>query len=654
MKSRLFIALSLFAFYAQAQKAAHLCSAGKINTLQQQKNKMASMSQTELMEQYDVKFHHINLNIERDTTYVSGNVRTVAQVVANKLDTFGFELHQQHAVDSVLDKNGNKLTVVRNQHFAYVVLPNPITKNNLVDVTIYYKGNASVTAGAAIGAGFSTGRSRTWGNQATWSLSQPYSAYEWWPCKQSLQDKIDSLFTFITTSAENKAGSQGLLQAVVSVDNGKVRYEWKSFYPVDYYLVSVAVAKYVEYKNYAHFGNDSMLIQHYVYDNPQTLITFKSLFDETADMLEAFSEHFGLYPFHQEKYGHAMAPFSGGMEHQTMTSIGVVNFDIVAHEVAHQWFGDYVTCRTWKDIWFNEGFASYCEYLAKEWLRPNETVLHMADVHSSIMRNAGGSIAFEDTSDVARMFSGRLTYDKGGAFIHILRYHVNNDSLFFAFLRDFLQTHAFGNASVDEFKNALELFTSKDFTAVFNQWYYGEGYPIYTIRWNQLNDTVYVQSTQTNSLNNANLFTDPLQLRLAYAGGGDTLITLQHTSNKAQAIFYRPSKTVNGVTIDPNNWLINGGNSAKDPNFTALKELLTLDQLVQVYPNPFYHTVNIQLPQSQKLTLELFDINGKLMMQDEVNHQQLTQINLEQPGIYFLRISNDQTSVVRKLIHLQN
>jgi aminopeptidase N len=586
----------------------HQCAVGKQHSIQTTFNKAATLPQQYLMEKYDVVFHHLDLNIEKDTTYISGNVRTVARVIASQLDTFGFELHSAFTIDSVVMVN-TRLTVIRNGHFAYALLPVPVLSGALADVKIYYHGTAPAAASAAIGAGFSSLASGRWGNRATWSLSQPYSAYEWWPCKQSLQDKIDSVQVFITTNSENKAGSQGLLQQVVSLPNQKVRYEWKSTYPIDYYLVSVSVAKYVEYNTYAVVGGNIILIQDYIYDNPQTFTTFKPVLDQTASMIELFSDKFGMYPFANEKYGHAMAPFSGGMEHQTMTTLGIIDFGIVAHELGHQWFGDHVTCKTWSDIWLNEGFASYCEYLALEFLNPGDEAAAMQKVHNFVMQSPGGSIWFEDTTDVSRIFDSRLTYNKGSAFIHTLRYEINNDTLFFDFLREYQSTFGFATANTLEFKALLEQKTGRSFTQVFDQWFYGEGYPTYAVRWNQLNDTVYIASNQLTSTTVTPLFTTPLDI-LVKRTEGDTLIRVTMDQIN-MAMQFAVTGHITSLKIDPDNWILNDATVVKDATINGLNDIGASQQVVYYYPNPVKTNLTVQSQTAPIVSMNVYDATGK-------------------------------------------
>lgn len=611
----------------------HLCALQKQQFYQQSFQKTANNNQLELMNRYDVVFHHLDLAIERNATQINGNVRTIAKVTSNQLDSFGFELHDVFTIDSVELPNGVNLPIIRQQHFAIAMLPIPVLQNQLVDITIYYRGIAPVAQSSAIGAGFSTGTSQRWGNQATWSLSQPYSAYEWWPCKQSLQDKIDSTTTFITTSNENKAGSQGILQRIVNLPNNKVRYEWKSTYPISYYLISVAVAKYVEYKTYAVIDGDSILVQDYIYDNPATLTTFKPILDQTAPMIEGFSQKLGKYPFYKEKYGHAMAPFSGGMEHQTMTSIGIINFEIVAHELGHMWFGDHVTCKTWKDIWLNEGFASYTEYMAYELLDPLNAKGKMADVHTSVMSQPGGSIWFTDTTSVSRIFSSRLSYDKGSAFVHILRYEVNNDSLFFAFLTHYQNQFKFGNANTLEFKSLLEQFTGKDFTTLFNQWLYGEGYPIFAVKWNKVKDTLYIVNSQTTSSSATPLFKTPLEY-LVKRTIGDTLIRLNHI-NSTEKHQIAINGNITSIEVDPNNWILNQATVLKDITINSLFEY-GMNQSFQFHPNPVSNILTIQTAILPMESVAIYDVAGKLQMK---SFQSAIDVSALNPGIYFFVVT---------------
>jgi aminopeptidase N len=646
MKYTLLVLIAL-ALNVSAQQ--HFCALSKQKQAKMLLGKTTDADQTRLLDQYDVTFHHLDLKVERNSTVISGNVRTLARVAAATLDSFAFELHRNLIIDSVTSL-GNIVPVIRENDFAYAVLPGQLALNDVADITIYYHGDANVAGGAAIGSGFTSQNDTRWGEQVTWSLSQPYSAYEWWPCKQSLKDKIDSTYTFITTSNENKAGSQGLLQAVVPLPGNKVRYEWKSAYPIDYYLISVAVARYAEFKSWAHKGEgeegpDSVMVLDYIYNNTSAINTLKPIFDQTAAMIRAFNSLFGTYPFANEKYGHCVAPLSGGMEHQTMTTIGAINFGVVAHELGHQWFGDNVTCSNWKDIWLNEGFATYCEYLAYQALQPQNAAQEMFSNHAQVMQLPGGSIAFTDETNVGRIFDSRLTYAKGGAFAHILRYITDNDSVFFDFLKSYQQQYKHATASTTDFQTLLEFKTGKDFSQIFDQWFYGEGFPTYNVGWNQLDDTLYIRSIQGTSSSATPLFTTPVEFKIVTTQL-DTIVQVLYDKNEKW--FRIPmSKQVVSLQVDPNNWIINSSSVSKDVTITGFGEISHVQRL-NVYPNPSAGKLIIE-DAAFATHIKISDITGKLVMEGQFNGTSADVSQLHQ-GVYIIELSNTQERGVARFV----
>lgn len=644
MKKYFVILTALFS--ANALISQHECASAKINNSNLQPVVAASF--VDLENKYDVKFIHLDINAERINKNVAGKVRTKAIVNAPTLDTFAFELYSSLIIDSVRI-NGALVNPIRNQHQAKVVLPQILSQGALIDAVVYYRGTPPTINGGAIGDGFNNRSSPTWGNQITWSLSQPYSAYEWFPCKQQLQDKIDSVYIFVTTDSSNKVGSNGVLTNVVTLGNKK-RYEWKEKHMIDYYLVSVAIGKYVDYSFYAHpVGSpDSVLVQNYVYDNPATLQNFKTAIDQTDEMIEYFSEKFGLYPFWDEKYGHAMAPFGGGMEHQTMSSMGSFNFSLIAHELGHQWFGDFVTCRTWNDIFINEGFASYCEQLAYEHFQPTQAAANMNSVHNSVMSQNGGSVYNPDTVSVSRIFDSRLSYDKGNAIIHSLRFVINNDSLFFLSLQNFMSTYGNSTASIDNLKSVCENTTGLNLTQFFNQWVYGEGYPTFTVRWNQSGNSFFLKNTETVSMPSITpLFITPLEYKLVRSIG-DTIIRL----NQNQAIenySFSVNGTVTNVVTDPNNWILNKGTVAKDLTLSTQSVSTTFSNVVLV-PNPvddYFSLTELNLTYAE---LQIFDLTGRLIRVYTEKNQRTFDVRELQTGMYWVKVISGTSSVTVPLI----
>lgn len=620
------------------------CAQSKIKAYQNIQNKTTASSSDNLyMERYDVHWYFLDLNIERNSTDVTGNV-TMGVTFLQNTDTFCFELNNSLDIDSIVFNNNNLAFQHNTSNICYAFGTSFLANSN-ANIQIFYHGDASVVGGSAIGDGFSTATSPTWGNEVTWSLSQPYSAYEWFPCKQFLQDKADSAWVFVSTSSENKVGSNGILEGIDVLQNNRVRYRWKTHYPIDYYLISIAVAKYVDYTIYAHpaaMAGDSIPIVNYVYDNPLTLSTFKSVIDTTALLLEYFSDVFGLYAFSDEKYGHSMAPFSGGMEHQTMTSQGTFNFALIAHELGHQWFGDKVTCSTWKDIFVNEGFATYLAYLAYEHFRPaSQATQRMYDAHQHVKKEMGGSIYFTDTANVGRVFDSRLSYNKGCVILHTLRFVLGSHD-FFDGCKNYLITHNFETAGIADFKSAMSNTSGKNLDTFFNQWIYGEGFPVWDAKYFSDGNHIFLHIKHQSTTSTIPTFYTPLEIK-CLSLAGDTTIKVMINSNDE---YYKiPINRLSyNIDIDPNNWVLDSiANLSLDPNLIFLaNENFTIQKQIQIYPSPSNGDLNFSFENMQIKIICIYDISGNEIKKESIIGTNKIHWNLNElsSGIYFIKIED--------------
>ncbi|MDW8345627.1 MAG: M1 family aminopeptidase [Bacteroidia bacterium] len=577
-------------------------------------NAKITYAQSPLVHQYDVKFYFLDLEVYNTSTTVSGNVTIKAKATVT-MDTFVVELLSNMTVDSV-KINGNIKSFIHADDHVYVLLGTSIAAHTLFDAQIYYHGTPPNPTGFF--GGIFNRTSSTWGNQVTYTLSQPFNARVWFPCKQVLSDKADSCWVFITTNAAHKAGSNGILTNVANLPGGKKRYEWKSKYPIAYYLISLSITGYVDYTIYAKpvaLAGDSIMIQNFIYDNPVTLPFFKSEIDKTKAFLEKMSDLFGLYPFYKEKYGHCMAPFNGGMEHQTMTTQGFFEGFITAHELAHQWFGNNVTCATWNDIWINEGFASYSEYLMAEFLPSLMSMSAKAlmdTIHNRVMKIPDGSVyvPLSESFNTYRIFDGRLTYRKGASIIHNLRFEMQNDSLFFKTLKDFQTLYKDSVATGLQFKQVAETVSGKDFTDFFNQWYFGEGYPTYNVKYVKTHpDTLKITVIQTTSAPaKTPLFKGLVEYKLITTTG-DTIVKLYQTAN-VNVFKIKTYRTVTNIIVDPNNWIIN-----RVGDIIFVDEEKSLNNLVQIYPNPVSDYLNVSIETQGKKEIVITDVLGRVVYQ---------------------------------------
>jgi len=600
-----------------------------------------------LTEEYDVHFYKLDVALERTSTDIAGYVEIHVKVKSPILDTFLVELFEDIPI-SAIQLNGIT-SVPFTRVGSAVIVPVNFVAGDSFYMKISYAGTPPTALTNPLGgAGMSNNDSPSWGNYVTWTLSEPYSAYEWWPCKQSLTDKADSVYVFVTTDATNKAGSNGLLTDIVDVGGGKMRYEWKSKYPIDYYLISIAVAEYVEYNIYANpiGASQPILVQNYVYNNPATLPYFQDEINNTVDFIEYLSTIYGLYPFELEKYGHCMAPISGGMEHQTMTTLGFFNDGLTVHELGHQWFGDNVTCASWSDIWLNEGFASYTEHLMYEYFYPGDEITDMQDRHDDVMSEIWGSVWVLDSLDEGSVFSGRLVYNKGAAIIHTMRFLINDDAVFFDVLKNYQTTFKDSTAHASDFKTILETETGINFTNYFNEWYYGEGFPTYSIEYNQINSSVFIEVNQTVSMAGVTpYFTNDLELALTDDLGNTTIIRLSDIAGATSLHSIGFPGTLVSIEIDPNNWIINQDGAITEN--TSLVSLVENENTFSIYPNPTTEMLTIE--SAETTSYQIYNSMGQIVKTGNLIVGK-NQLNVEEfsNGVYTIKTLTGQEVFVKR------
>ena len=639
----IFLILYLIQYQSVAQKFGLSDANEELSLLEKQRYLKLTQASTNsaLYAKYDVSFYYLNLHAERDTVALDGFVEIRGKSLVNGLDTLALELIQELTVDSVTF-SGLPMVYSRTGDNLFLIPPTLLNTGQSFLVRVYYRG---APPASGFFSGINSAVSTQWGNQVTWTLSEPFNARQWWPSKQDLGDKADSVWVFITTDTANMAGSNGLLKAIVPLGNGKQRFEWKSYYPIDYYLISFAVARYQEYNVYAkpQGMQDSILIQNFIYDAPGCLNFYQADLDRTKDFVELFSNLFGPYPFAAEKYGHCQAHLGGGMEHQTMSTVGAFNFDLNCHELSHQWFGDDVTCATWSDIWLNEGFATYAQYLTLQYLKTQQEADNFMGAMQTIVRTEpGGSVYIPSaqTLDENRIFDGRLSYNKGAVILHMLRFEMNNDSLFFNTLKAFLQQYSGKTATGDDFKVVAEAVTGMNFTTFFEQWYYGEGFPVYEINWLYVPDTLYMTIQQTASTTITPFFRMSMDYKLLYNGGDTTIRLLQDAATR---YFKIPTHhEITGIIPNPAYWSLLKVAHISQGIATVVGAASFL-----MFPNPCKDSLRFifSTPGKSK-TLKISDISGKLIDSFTTTQESYTyDTRYLANGIYLVSSENEGVTV---------
>ena len=639
MKKTLIILFTLSFIQLHAQTNGYTCNKSKTYKHKVKSNTLP-LNFIQEMEKYDVIHYDLDLTANNMNTNLAGTVKMTA--IANEnIDTVIFELFPSYTINTLLV---NQNTAQYSWRETGIHCKVNVKKGEKFTISTSYSGKAPDQSTNPLGgAGYSQKQSPSWKKNVSWTLSEPFSAYEWFPCKQSLTDKIDSVSVKITVPDSCMAGSNGLLQNITSLPNNQKCFYWKHLQPIDYYLISFSVANYTDYSFYAHPKDaDSILIQNYVY--PNALSKFKNQIDNTADFIDYFSDIYSLYPFHKEKYGHCMAPISGGMEHQTMTTLGYFDDELVAHELAHQWWGNHVTCGSWSDIWLNEGFATYSEYLMLAKLFPGSEKGKLNNIHNSVLSVSNGSTWVNDSLNENSIFSRELVYNKGAAIIHTLRYIIQNDELFFQALRNFQSEFSFKTAIAIDFKKSIEKTTGIDLTNYFNEWYYGEGYPTYSAKIYQKSDnsSELIITQKTSAPNVTPLFTNPVDIRIRRTNNTDTIIRIAINSNYQKNYFSKELGLKEVVDIDPINYIVN-----RVEQFT--NNIDTLPENILIFPNPTQDYISIELKNSVDAVAKILDMNGKIITEKSFSKEIQLDLKNQSNGNYLLIIESDGTILKHKI-----
>jgi aminopeptidase N len=590
---------------------------------------------------YDIKYHRIELNIDPAQSGLSGDITTYFEAKSNTSQIV-FDLASNMTVQDVIQR-GQSLSFTQNTDDELIItLPEILNEGVLDSLTVSY-------SGTPVSTGFESYSQTTHnGVPIVWTLSQPYGAKAWWPCKQDLNDKIDSIDVYLNTprlTPQNEdyvAVSNGVeLGQVVNGANKTTRFKHR--YPIPAYLTAIAITNYSVYTEEVPNNGNPFNIINYVY--PESLGAAQAGTPVTLDIMNFFIDKFEPYPYSDEKYGHAQFGFNGGMEHTTISFMGNFSRELITHELAHQWFGNKVTCGSWQDIWLNEGFATYLYGLVIEEFDGNTAFTNWKQQRNNfITSQPNGSVYIQpqDTVNVARIFNSRLSYNKGAMVLHMLRKKMGDDN-FYQGLRNFLAHPdlAFNYAKTSDFIPIMEAASGLDLTEFFNDWLFNQGYPSFTVQWNQPNSNqIQINLSQTTSHSSVDFFETDVTLQLLGTQGEVQEITLSHTGQN-QEFIESINFDVVSVIFDPNADIISRNNLV-----TLGVEELDEANSIQISPNPVTNNLTVTKPELiEVLGYTIYNSIGQKVIQSaRFNHI----IDLENLGTGFYVI---QFQLLDKLIN---
>lgn len=597
---------------------------------------------SEFTNTYDLKYHRFYWIIDPSVNFIEGYVTSYFEAGSEDMDEIYFDLSSGFTIDSVIFQ-GVDQTQSWDNDLLHITLSNTVSAGTLDSISVYYRGTPA-------GGGFGSFIQSTHGSAndpIIWTLSEPYGAKDWWPCKQDLVDKIDSIDIFVETNTDYRVASNGTLESE-TVDGDNTIYYWKHRHAIPAYLIAIAVTNYEYYSDWVTMPNDDQLeILNYVF--PESLSSAQTLTDETVEIMEFFNERFEPYPFADEKYGHAEFGWGGGMEHQTMSFMGGFSYGLIAHELAHQWFGDKVTCGSWEDIWLNEGFATYLTALNYE---------YQGDISSwdgwksytinYVTSSPDGSVWVDDTTSVGRIFNGRLSYRKGAMLLHMLRWEMGDDNFYLA-LQNYLadENLAFSYAKTADLQAHLEATSGLDLTEFFEDWFFNEGYPSHTISYSQVDDQVWVEVHQEQSHSSVDFF--ELTLPLQFIGASeDSLVKFVLTEND-QVFNFNLDFDIQNVAYDPDKWLLSANNEIA----LGIDEI-EFDNGLTIYPNPAKEVLSIMFSTqpTEENNYHIYNLSGKSVKEGKLSKQQKVQIPINEltVGHYILTIESLSSKTNYKFI----
>ena len=623
--------VAFFSLTAGAQQLLNVIEKEKIFTSENDRDRLINYFTDPRANNIDVIHYTLDLILNPDTLYIYGNTEIAFRCVKN-LDTIFLDLADSMLIDSVfLNENLVSFTQPIDNSFL-VFTPAIIDSGEIDSVKIYYRNKPSPHVFGSIS------KSTHAGKNYLYNLSEPYNARNWFPCKQSLNDKADSVDIIIHHPVNTVSASNGLLIDEDTVA-GTINSHWSHRYPIASYLIGFCVGDYSFYQDTVHFDNgDSLLVWNYVF--PDYLDTAKKYSKQLVPVIKYFSEIFGDYGFMKEKYGQMQWGFGGGMEHQTISSVGSMDYALITHELAHQWFGDKITCASWRDIWLNEGFATYSTGLCFEKFFPEWFDDWKSGTLNNIYTPEQASTWVWDTTWTGNIFNYRFTYEKGAYILHMLRWLVG-DSAFFNGLKSYQQDQdlCYSFSKLLNFKLHMELASGTDLTEFFNQWYYGYGYPSYHLQWcqNAGNETKIYVTQSFSSLNNVAYYKMPIPVKF-YGANKDTTVRFENIYNGQIFSTTLPFK-IDSIVFDPELHLISFDNTIQQvPGFA--------DASVSVFPNPSSDNLTVYfsadfIPDF----ISVFSIDGKEIFSSSISleeKQTMLPITTDKltAGVYLIKVKH--------------
>lgn len=433
---------------------------------------------------YDVSYYDLSVRIIPNKKRLQGS-NEIFFLVLEESNRIQIDLFANMRIDSILHK-GRRLAYERVYDAVFVQFPDPLAKGGVESIEVHYSGKPRKAVDPPWNGGLVWGKDQS-GNHFVGVACEQLGASVWWPTKDHLYDRVDSMSIHIEVPIGYFAVSNGVLEAREVMADNYERFSWQVSYPINNYNASFYMGKYVHFQDSVLLSEGTLKLDYYVL--PKNLAKAEVHFEQTKPVLEYYDSAFGAYPFMEDGFKLVESPYEG-MEHQTAIAYGSSfsnaknseeylnkQFDyIIVHEAAHEWWGNAVTIADMADAWIHEGFATYSEYLFLEDTLGYQAAIEEAHHHFLYIMNIWPLVQNRDVNEDS--FAGGDIYLKGAAVLQGLRSSMNNDSLFFTMLKDFNMQNRENPLNSEAFVEHVNRYTSDDYRPFFNKYLHDTDLPV--------------------------------------------------------------------------------------------------------------------------------------------------------------------------------
>jgi len=632
----LYIALSLltiievkpiFSQNMPANRGSAICAQGK--QLRSYSNSSQVLSPNSPRHKFDVVDYNLDLDIYHCYTSPYPRTFTATEIITLAIDSSlnQISLDANNTSLQVISVGINGVSFTHANNKLNITLDSNYHPGDTAQVSVNYNHLNVIDDAFYVGNGF------------VFTDCEPQGARKWFPCWDQPSDKA-TLSLKAKVPDNVRLGSNGSLVDSVTVAD-TTWFTWTSRDPIATYLM--VISSRVNYNlDIVYWQNPN---------NPDEIVPFRFYYNpgENPSQMEQlilpltdfYVESFGDHPFEKNGFATMSPQFQwGGMENQTLTSLcpGCWYSSLIAHEYAHQWFGDMITCATWADLWLNEGFATYIEALWTEESAGQQAYIDEINGNASYYLNTNPGWAISDPSWATNppsnnvLFNYSITYMKGSCVLYMYRYVVG-DSLFFSSLYDYAndtENFRYKSATIPDFIDKMNESTGQDLGWFFNEWVYQPNHPQYsnTYSFENLNNGYWNVHFRTEQVQTNNgFFQMPLEIKVSFADASDTIISVMNEFS-GQAFTFEFAKRPVSLTFDPRNQIV-----LKEASTVTATELQPAPTLYMYEPRPNPANENVlftfDLPSKLPVSVKVTDLAGKVVFESTGNYLAEGQQTLE-------------------------